>query len=541
MGEGKAMAKKKQAAPAPTQAREYERPPAIPAKELPLFGTTDFDRVSKVRRALAGLESGLFTDAAALVDAMGRDDRIEAVVQQRMEALGGLPFELQPAVGMGTAGDEVAATALELAPVMLDEAALSELRTWALWLGFGLAQKVWDTSQPVWVARLKVWHPRFVRFDWTTRTFRVLTEGGEVEVLAGSPEWLLYAPFGTERPWMRGLVRSLAIPFLVRQFCLRDWSRYSEVHGLPVKKAIVPAKADPKAQERFRNEVAALGAESTIFMPRMKNGTTEEVFDMELVEAVGRSEEGFDKLIARCDSAIAIRVLGQNLTTEVKEGSRAAASVHERVAQRKLASDATTLTACLREQLFKPWAAYNFGNAELAPWPVWDATPPEDKAARATTYKELGEGIQALQKTGMDVDVDAEAERFGVAVRGPAKPPPQRAPPEDPDAEVEEPGDEEPEKLSRGPRALLASPKQRGQDYLDRLERNTVAQAAEALAGDLEAVLGAIDGAESPEALREKLAALYEGMKPDALTGLTRRAWLLAELAGQTAIREEVS
>lgn len=533
--------KKKAAPPAPQPAREqYERPPAVPAKELPLFGTTDFDRVAKVRRALTGLESGLFTDAAALVDAMGRDDRIEAVVQQRMEALGGLPFEMQPAAGMGTAGDDAAAQALASAPVMLDEAALSELRTWALWLGVAVAQKVWDTATPVWTARLKVWHPRFLRYDWATRTFRIYTEDGERVVEPGSPEWLVYAPFGTERPWMRGLVRSLAIPFLVRQFCLRDWSRYSEVHGLPVKKAIVPAKADAKATERFRNEVAALGSESTIFMPRLKNGTQEEVFDMELVEAVGKSEEGFDKLISRCDSAIAIRVLGQNLTTEVKEGSRAAASVHERVAQRKLASDATTLTACLREQLFKPWAAYNFGNAELAPWPTWDATPPEDKAARADTYKKLGEGLQALQKTGLDVDVDEEAERFGVATRGPAKPPPERAPAEDPAAELE-PADEAPAELSRRPRAVLASPKQRGQDYLDRLERNTVAQAAETLAGDLEAVLGVIDGAESPEALRERLAALYEGMKPDALMGLTRRAWLLAELAGQTAIREQVS
>lgn len=532
------MAKKTKAAPAPqAPARDYERPPAVPAKELPLFGTTDFDRVAKVKRALAGLESGIFTEAAALVDAMGRDDRIEATVQQRLEALGGLPFEVHPAEGMGSRADEAAAQALASAPVMLDEAALAELRTWALWLGVGVGQKVWDTSRPTWVPRMKVWHPRFLRYDWATRTFRIIAEDGERVVEVGSPEWVLYAPHGTERPWMRGLVRSLAIPFLVRQFCLRDWSRYSEVHGLPIRKAIVPKSADEKAQTRFRNEVATLAAESTIVMPRSKNGATEEAFDMELVEAVGRSEEGFDKLIARCDSAIAIRVLGQNLTTEVKEGSRAAASVHERVAQRKLASDATTLTACLREQLLKPWAHFNFGDAELAPWPQWDASPPEDKAARATTYKALGEGLQALQKTGMQVDVDAEAERFGVATRGPAKPPPepQPAPDVDQDAPVDAP-----ERLSRVG-ATLSTPTQRGQNYLDQLERNTVAQAAEALAGDLETVLGAIDAAESPEVLRERLTTLYADMKPDALMGLTRRAWLLAELAGQTAIKDQVS
>lgn len=537
------MAKKRQAAPAPTpQKQEYERPVMIPAKELPLFGSTDFDRVAKVRRALASLAVGLFSEAAVLVDAMGQDDRIEAVVQQRLEALGGLHFEMQPAAGFGAAGDNAAAVALASAPVMLDEATLSELRMWGLWLGVGIAQKVWDTSGPVWTAKLKVWHPRYLRYDWSTRSFKVMTETGEVEVQPASAEWVLYTPFGTERPWMRGLVRSLSIPFLIRQFCLRDWSRYSEVHGLPIRKAIVPKSAPKEVKERYRNEVAALGAESTVLLERQKNGTTEEAFDLELVEAVGKSEEGFDKLIARCDTAYAVRVLGQNLTTEVKEGSRAAATVHDRVSLRKLAFDSTTLTSCLREQLYKPWAAFNFGNAELAPWPVWDATPPEDKASRAKTYKELGEGLQALQKTGMDVDVDAEAERFGVAVRGPAKRPPERAPEEDPDAEVEEPEDEAPAKLSRRRgRGRLSTPGKRGEDYLDRLERNTMAQAAESLAVDLEAVLGAVEDATDGDDLKRRLVELYQGMDPEALTGLTRRAWLLAQLAGQTAIREQVS
>ncbi len=43
--------------------------------------------VSQVRSALRSLEDGDFSDAAQLVDAMGRDDRLTAVLQTRINAL----------------------------------------------------------------------------------------------------------------------------------------------------------------------------------------------------------------------------------------------------------------------------------------------------------------------------------------------------------------------------------------------------------------------------------------------------------------------
>jgi phage gp29-like protein len=265
-------------------------------------------------------------------------------------------------------------------------------------------------------------------------------------------------------------------------------------------------------------------------VPRRKSSGEEEVWDVELVEALGRSEEGFEKLIAKCEAAMAIRVLGQNLTTEVKEGSRAAASVHERVAGRKLAADATATTACLREQLFRPWAHFNFGDAELAPWPAWDSTPPEDKAARANTLKTFGEALKELAAGGLKVDLATEAERFGVAILGTTEP---AQPPEKP---ATEPGAET---LSRG--VLLASPTVRGREYLDRLHANTVAEAAQVLATDVAEVLGAIDDATSFEDLKQRLLDGYRGMDSAPLVALTRRAWELAELAGRAAIKEQVS
>jgi len=511
-----------------TKRARAERPQIIPAKELPIFGTTDFDRVSLVKHALAELEAGVFTLASQLVDAMGRDDRLEAVVQQRIEALGGLPFSMLAAAGGAAKAEEAAKAASAQWECMAPSASRAEMLHWALFLGLGLGQNVWAEKDGQWVPALKVWHPRYVRYDWGTRTLRVVTAEGERAVTPGDGEWVVLMPYGTERGWMKGLVRSLAIPWLVRQFALRDWARYSEVHGQPIKKAIVPKSAQEKDKRAFVEQLALMASQSVIRLEQQQNGTTQEKYDLELVEAVAQSDQGFDRLISRCETAYAVRVLGQNLTTEVKEGSRAAASVHERVSLRKMAFDATSTTGCLREQQLKPWARFNYGDAELAPWPTYDTTPPEDLSARATSYKTLGEGLAALQKAGAPVDVVAECERFGVALSASKSAPP--AP--------------EKSEATRAALALLAGAEaageQRGQAYADALATLATSRASAVLKKDREALLSMLDGAESFDDVQAGLLRVYEGMNAEELALLTERVLLLAPLAGMNAVREDL-
>ena len=47
--------------------------------------------------------------------------------------------------------------------------------------------------------------------------------------------------------------------------------------------------------------------------------------------------------------------------------------------------------------MLRPWAHFNFGDAELAPIPVWDATPPEDASALATTWQTASTALTTLQ------------------------------------------------------------------------------------------------------------------------------------------------
>ena len=85
----------------------------------------------------------------------------------------------------------------------------------------------------------------------------------------------------------------------------------------------------------------------------------------------------------------------------------------------------------------RPWARWNFGDADVAPWAIFDPTPPEDLAASAATMKVAGEAIalwtELAKASGRAVDVLALAERFGVPLlSAPVEPAP---PAEDPAAD----------------------------------------------------------------------------------------------------------
>ena len=127
----------------------------------------------------------------------------------------------------------------------------------------------------------------------------------------------------------------------------------------------------------------------------------------------------FDRLIDAADDAITLALLGQNLTTEVKGGSYSAASVHETVSRAVLAGLASSLATTLREQVLVPWAVYNFGSADVAPWPAWDLSPPTDRKQDAEVLDTRTRAAVSMAGQGAPVDWRKFAEDAGVPLRAP--------------------------------------------------------------------------------------------------------------------------
>lgn len=553
------MAKARKQKPAPADVKTS--PPRQSYRDLPIAPVSYWDTVPMVRRALDELERGMFRSAAHLADAMLRDDRIAGVMATRLNGLLSQPLDFEPPSGEDAPADEVqVADAVKLAwPKMTTEADLEDLLKWGILLGLGPAELLWQLSADEWVPRLKVWHPSNIYWRWDTRSYWLNTQDGPVELVdprateTGGGKWALFTPYGYERGWMRGAVRALALPWLVRGFARRDWAYFSEVHGQGIKKGLVPITASEEERTRFIQGLQTMGAAGVIECPTLPDGTK---FDLELVEAMATTYEGFQQLLVHADTAIAVVVLGQNLTTEIGQGagSRAAAEVHDEVRVDYQKADNRKFGGTLQNQVIRPYALYNAGDGDLAPRPCWQTEPPEDLNQLATSLQAVGGFLTAAKNAGAPVDQRALLERMKVPLLTPEQEAKEKAEAAERAAQAmaalqaqggqdeggdqgDDEGAEDETKLSA--RESLPRGARRGQAYVDRLVDVAIQRAAQSLDVDLQELRDQVAQATSPEDLRRRLVKAYRGMDVAQLTLLVDRAQVLAELAGNRSVLDD--
>jgi Protein of unknown function (DUF935) len=376
-------------------------------RDLPLISAITGDwSLPLIKSALADQTRGLFNTPADLADAISADDRVQATVGSRTGGLFSQPLTHQ-------GGSKECRRAWRRAwRKLLPQSVASELMTWAVLLGFAVAEILWDKTVTPWQPYLKVWHPKWVWYRWDRRCYSVITLDGLRDVVPGTGKWLLFTPHGPYRGWMRGVIRSIADKWFIKGLAWRDWARFNERHGLPIFKAKVPAAGDINQKKNFIAALARLGQESVIGLPQNVDGTG---YDAELLEARDRAWESFMGTINRCDASIVLPIMWQNLTTEVTEGSYAAARIHGGIRQNAIQFDASTLSEAMYEQVARPYALFNFGDADDAPTSTWNVTPFEDYNAKADTFYKFGQALQQMRMAGKKIkDVRKLAKQFGI-------------------------------------------------------------------------------------------------------------------------------
>src|SRR6185369_4975499 len=199
------------------------------------------------------------------------------------------------------------------------ESVTGELTRWGNGLGIGVAEQIYTTGKDSWRPRLKIWHPQFLRWDWGSYSYKILTGEGEVELPRidenpnGDGRWVVWCPYGYQYSWLRGLLRALAPKYIMRGWTYRDWARYNELHGQGIVKAIAPISALEEEKDNYLANVANRGAEPTILVEQGNDGNK---YDIDLVEPKGQTWDSFEHHKQALDTDIAILWLGQNLTTE---------------------------------------------------------------------------------------------------------------------------------------------------------------------------------------------------------------------------------
>lgn len=478
----------------------------------------------QVRRVLEQLLRGDYASAGALADAVLADDRVQATLGTRINGLLGLPLTFTPA------DDTPAAKrASELLEAdwwrIADEATLTEWLTYGLLVGACLAELVWDTAGERSLPRLKVWHPSNVRLQ--DGAWQVRLEGERwMDVTPGDGKWALLAPYGERRAGTRALLRAVAIPWLSKNFALADWNRAGEVWGGPTRVGKAPVGASDTERRAFRDDLASLAHSSSVVLP--------EGWDVELLEGKPGTGELHERLVDWADKAIAITVLGQNLTTDVQGGSLAAAEVHENVRSDLKQNDDHVLSTTSREEVIVWWAEFNLGDRRLAPWPERDTTPPADEAATAQAFSTSAQALLTLstaaQQTGLPVDWPALAEKVGIPLVAGAPLAAPRFPAGERFAGL---------RLASGDRLDTARGFARGQLYADALSEHAAGQGAAATRPLLERVLELVQSATSYEGLREALLSEFAHLDVEALAELTESSVVLAGLAGRLAVIDD--
>jgi phage gp29-like protein len=393
----------------------------------PTISFADWDKAIEVGTALRGLENKTdFSRAAILADATMRDPRINGTMSTRVGALMGTSLYFQPASERRKAQrirDEVAGSSdggVGLWEAMFPPAIQGEMSLWGNYLGIAVSELVWTTKADQWIPHLVPWHPQHLVWNAKEERFYIRTGEDKLERLPrvdreprSDGRWVVWYPHSLVDGWRRALLRPLAMLYIARQWSYRDWSRYNEIHGMPTPVVKGPVGAKDEDAGTMLAAVANRGAEGAIFLPR--GDTDQGSWETAFLEATSRSWDSFQAHIAKLDVDIAIAVLGQNLSTEVQGGSFAAAQVHEMVRIDKRREDAG-LARCLREQVLTWWAAYNYGDPELAPRMAYAVDPPADEQAMANVLVRVGEAITVLQNTGADIDVPAILDEFAVPV-----------------------------------------------------------------------------------------------------------------------------
>lgn len=370
---------------------------------------------TEIRCALTEHVMGLFSRSGMLIDAIIGDDRVQSAIGARVGALLGLPEVIE--ASEEDSGEECASawkSAWTKCHAPVDQGdVLHDVRSGDLMAGLHVSEIVWDTEDEsgLWQPYLKPWHIQHIYFDMSRRQLVALSQDGPVPIVPGDGRWFVHASRGVHRGYIHGLVRALALPWLLRCLARRDWARYSERHGMPLILAKVPAIADAEDKTRFENDLTTMGTEAVVVLPQGLDGDN---FDVDLLEAASQSWEGFDRLITRSEMAITLAVMWQNLTTEVKEGSLAAAREHGDVKQTAIELDDRTLADDIQSQIARPYAMFNFGDARRAPRTRRDVEILEDKVANLDALERFGRALAALRQAGESPNVAALAKAYRI-------------------------------------------------------------------------------------------------------------------------------
>jgi hypothetical protein len=351
--------------------------------------------------------------AAQLMAFAGRDGVLNGVMSTRTEGLVRLPKTFR---GPEDILSDLRSSDLSSRPVfdeMFPPGELALLARDGIGLGLGVGEMRWVDARayPIFV-RLD---PQYLTYRWQEDRWYYQSVIGLLPITPGDGRWVLHTPGGRQTPWQAGLWRCLARAALRKDHALLGRDNWERKLANPARVAVAPSGSAEAHRQSWFQKVMAWGM-NTVF------GLTPG-YDVKLLESNGKGADSFVSTIKDQNEEMIIAVAGQTVTTDGGVGF-ANADVHKSIRADLIQATAQGLAYTVNTQGIPAYVASVFGEDRLDECPVveWDTKPPKDMTAEASALQVAGQALDSVRKAladgGLELDMRATAEQFGIKIAG---------------------------------------------------------------------------------------------------------------------------
>jgi phage gp29-like protein len=331
-----------------------------------------------------------------------------------------------------------------------------------------------------------------------------------------------------------GLHRSLAWPFLFKNYSVRDLAEFLEIYGLPIRLGKYPTAAGDSEKRALMNALLSIGHHAAGIIPESMQ------VELQAVMASGNAD-AFMAMINWCEGAVSKAILGATLTSgTAANGNRALGDVHNEVRLDIRDDDAAQLDQTLGTFLIYPIAMLNsLFDDDRSPSFRSDTQEPED-------LKLYAEALPPLVNLGMRIPASWPNQKLKIPEPQGDEPILQAAPQVQPQPPKEPASGDAAAALAALAALTNTSTTASAAGAVDNppptagdptpvtaLTEQLTAEAGEALKGLVDAIRVKVEKADSFAALRDDLLASYAELDESELTRVMALAFAAADLSGR--------
>lgn len=259
---------------------------------------------------------------------------------------------------------------------------------------------------------IRVWEPRFLRYEWASDRWLLQTTMGDVDIREARDEdgelvFALWTPYDTARPWRLAPWRWLSLMAILARDSVYARARHIQV--LSPKRIVTYTEFWTERQRQLMTEILEastyngwliLPPEATYTIANVSGNDITAVYQNTIDWARGEAEIG---------------LFGQKVTTEGNNGFSDGDLFHDTAAGH-IQFYADSAADFCSEFVVDPWVDDCWGEGAGDCSYRWDVESPAKKLARAEALGKLGDSFERLVKgaaaVGLEVD-PADAVRFG--------------------------------------------------------------------------------------------------------------------------------